>query len=40
MRKRRESGFALLLVFLMAATIAVTLYLQIPRVAFQAQRQK
>jgi hypothetical protein len=37
---RREGGFALLLVFLMAATIAITLYWQIPRVAFQAQRQK
>ncbi len=35
-----ESGFALLLVFLMAAAIAITLYMQIPRVAFQAQRQK
>ena len=37
---RRERGFALLLVFLMAATIAITLYWQIPRVAFQSQRQK
>jgi hypothetical protein len=35
-----ESGFAMLLVFLMAAAIAISLYLQIPRVAFQAQRQK
>src|SRR5690349_3814769 len=40
MKKSRESGFAMLLVFLMAATIAITLYLEIPRVAFQAQRQK
>jgi type II secretory pathway pseudopilin PulG len=40
MRKRGQSGFALLLVFLMAAAIAITLYMQIPRVAFQAQRQK
>jgi type II secretory pathway pseudopilin PulG len=39
-KKRGESGFALLLVFLMAATIAVTLYMQLPRVAFQSQRQK
>ncbi|HEY7388953.1 MAG TPA: hypothetical protein VH640_10630 [Bryobacteraceae bacterium] len=39
-RKGAESGFAMLLVFLMAATIAITLYWQIPRVAFQAQRQK
>jgi type II secretory pathway pseudopilin PulG len=36
----RESGFAMLLVFLMAAILAITLYWQIPRVAFQAQRQK
>ncbi|MDE3160568.1 MAG: hypothetical protein KGM92_17525 [Acidobacteriota bacterium] len=40
MRKRGESGFALLLVFLMAAVIAISLYAEIPRVAFQAQRQK
>jgi hypothetical protein len=39
-KKPGESGFALLLVFLMAAVIAITLYMQIPRVAFQAQRQK
>lgn len=36
----RESGFAMLLVFLMAAFIAISLYIQIPRIAFQAQRQK
>ena len=35
-----ESGFAMLLVFLMAAFIAISLYMQIPRVAFQAERQK
>ena len=40
MRKRQQSGFALLLVFLMAAVIAITLYVQVPRVAFEAQRQK
>ena len=39
-RRPRESGFALLLVFLMAGIIAITLYLQIPSVAFEAQRQK
>jgi type II secretory pathway pseudopilin PulG len=39
-RQGAESGFALLLVFLMAAMIAITLYSQIPRVAFQSQRQK
>jgi hypothetical protein len=38
--KRRESGFALLLVFLMAAVIALSLYMEIPRVAFESQRQK
>src|ERR1041384_3774028 len=37
---QKESGFALLLVFLMAAVIAITLYAEIPRVAFEAQRQK
>jgi hypothetical protein len=40
MRRRKESGFALLLVFLMAALIAITLYMQVPRVAFETQRQK
>jgi uncharacterized membrane protein YgcG len=42
MRKRRqnESGFALLLVFLMAAILAISLYKEIPRVAFETQRQK
>lgn len=39
-RRRRESGFALLLVFLMAAVIAISLYMEIPRVAFESQRQK
>ncbi len=40
MKKRGDSGFALLLVLLMAGIIAITLYMQIPRVAFEAQRQK
>ncbi len=40
MRRDSESGFALLLVFLMAAVIAISLYSEIPRIAFQAQRQK
>lgn len=39
-RKSRESGFALLLVFLVAAVIGITLYSEIPRVAFDAQRQR
>ena len=37
-RRRSQSGFALLLVFLMAAIIAIMLYLEIPRVAFDTQR--
>ncbi len=40
MARDRESGYALLLVFLMAAILAIALYSEIPRVAFQAQRQK
>src|SRR5215467_13018474 len=39
-RRNRESGFALLLVFLMAAVLAISLYMEIPRVAFDTQRQK
>ena len=35
-----ESGYALLLVFLMAAIIALALYAELPRVAFEAQRAK
>jgi hypothetical protein len=35
-----ESGYALLLVFLMAAIIALALYKELPRVAFEAQRAK
>jgi hypothetical protein len=40
MRRKRESGFALLLVFAMAGAIAIMLYSQMPRVAFEAQRDK
>ena len=40
MKHRGESGFAMLLVFLMAASIAITLYMQLPRAAFEAQRAK
>ena len=39
-RRRREAGMALLLVFLMAAIIGIMLFLELPRVAFDAQRQK
>ena len=35
-----ESGYALLFVYAMAASIAIMLYMQIPRVAFEAQRDK
>ena len=34
------SGFALLLVYAMAAAVAIMLYMQLPRVAFEAQREK
>jgi len=37
---RRESGFALLFIFAMAATVAIMLYMELPRVAFEAQRDK
>jgi len=39
-RRNSESGFAMMLVFLMAAVIAISLYVEIPRIAFDAQRQK
>jgi hypothetical protein len=39
-RRKDESGFALLFVFLMAGTIAIFLYLQLPRAAFESQRNK
>ena len=35
-----ESGYAMLLVFFLAAIIAVALYSELPRVAFEAQRAK
>src|SRR5260370_16022032 len=38
--KRHESGFAMVFVFVMAAAIAIGLYMEIPRVAFESQRQK
>ncbi len=41
MEKRRESerGYALLFVFLLAALVAITLYTEMPRVAFERQRE-
>jgi hypothetical protein len=35
-----ESGFALLMIYAMAAIVAITLYMELPRVAFEAQRDK
>jgi type II secretory pathway pseudopilin PulG len=40
MRKRGERGFALLLIFAMCAAMAVLLYMEMPRVLFEAQRNK
>jgi hypothetical protein len=40
MRSRPESGFAMLLVFAMAAAVAWVLYRELPRLAFEAQRNK
>jgi hypothetical protein len=37
---KQERGFALLLVFVLAAAIALMLYKELPRVAFEAQRNK
>ena len=37
---KRERGFAMLLLFVMAAAVAITLYMEMPRVAFEAQRDK
>ena len=39
-RRRPESGFALLLVFAMAAAIAITMYMEMPNIVFEAQRQR
>jgi hypothetical protein len=40
MRTKSESGFALLLVFALSAAIAVMLYKELPRAAFEAQRAR
>jgi uncharacterized membrane protein YgcG len=37
---RNERGFALLLVFLMASVFAITLYIEMPRVAMESERAK
>ncbi len=38
--RRREAGFAMLFVFLMAGLVAISLYMELPRVVFQAQRSR
>ncbi len=38
--RQSQRGFAMLLVVLMAAVIAISLYMEVPRVAFESQRQK
>ncbi len=39
-KRQKESGFALLMVFVMAAVIAIGLYYEMPRVAFESQRAR
>ena len=39
-RRQKEGGYALLLIFLMAAVAAIMLYQEVPRLAFETQRQK
>jgi type II secretory pathway pseudopilin PulG len=39
-RRQNQRGFALLLVFLMASIVAIMLYMELPRAAMQAQRDK
>ncbi|MCW5963398.1 MAG: hypothetical protein KIT83_05120, partial [Bryobacterales bacterium] len=39
-RRDGERGFAILLVFAMAAAAAIFLYMQLPRVSFEAQRDR
>ncbi len=38
--RRRESGYALLMILLVAAILALTLYQSMPRVAFESERDK
>ena len=40
MRRRSESGFAMLFVLMMAAAVAITMYMALPRAAFESQREK
>ena len=38
--RRQESGFALLVIFLIAAAVAFTMYQELPRAAFESARDK
>jgi type II secretory pathway pseudopilin PulG len=38
--RRGEGGFALLVIFLIAATVAFTMYQELPRAAFESARDK
>ena len=38
--RNAEAGYALLFVYMMAASVAIMLYMELPRVAFEAQRDK
>ncbi len=38
--RQSEAGYALLFICMMAACVAIMLYMELPRVAFEAQRQK
>ena len=39
-RRKEQSGFALLVVFLLAAAVAFSLYTEIPRVGFETARSR
>jgi len=39
-RRHSQGGYALLMIFLMAAIVAIMLYQQLPRVAFESEREK
>ena len=38
--RNAEAGYALLFVYMMAASVAIMLYMELPRIAFEAQRDK